>query len=52
MTNEEHKRMYELCRLIQIEYDRNKFPALVTELNDLLSKKEQSLEHDSPNESH
>ena len=41
---EERERMYELCRLIQTEKDRDKFLVLVTELNDLLDQKEQRLE--------
>lgn len=44
MTINERERMYQLCELIQTEKDRDKFLALVTELNALLNRKEHRLE--------
>jgi hypothetical protein len=43
MTQAETDRMMELCQLICQEHDPNKFQKLVTELNELLSQKEQKL---------
>lgn len=43
-ASEERKRMMYLCRCIQDEQDRAKFMALVTELNELLARKEHRLE--------
>lgn len=39
MTEEETKRMYELCAMIKTEKDPQIFDALVRELNDLLEQK-------------
>jgi len=46
MNEEEIKRMEELCRLIQIEKDPQKFGKLVAQLNDLLEDNSQRLERD------
>jgi hypothetical protein len=43
MTQAETDRIMELCRLICQEHDPGKFQKLVTELNQLLSQKEQNL---------
>jgi hypothetical protein len=43
MKPEERERMYELCALIEKEKDHKKFLDLINELNDLLDRKEQSL---------
>jgi hypothetical protein len=45
MTPEERERMDSLCRRIATEQDRDVFTELVRELNDLLSVKDQRLEH-------
>ena len=44
MTPEERQRMMYLCRCMQDEQDRAKFMTLVTELNELLARKEHRLE--------
>jgi hypothetical protein len=43
MTNEERKRMYELCSMIEKESDPERFMELVKELNNLLEEREQTL---------
>jgi hypothetical protein len=43
MTPDERERMAILCERIAKEQDRNKFRALVRELNDLLDAKERRL---------
>jgi hypothetical protein len=43
MTPDERERMAILCERIAKEQDRNKFMALVRELNDLLDAKERRL---------
>jgi hypothetical protein len=45
MTPEEREDMYRLCKLIEKEQDPERFTALIKELNDLLERKEQRLEH-------
>jgi hypothetical protein len=43
MSPEERQRMFQLCELIQTEKDRDKFLALVRELNELFTRKEDRL---------
>ena len=45
MTPEEREEMDQLCRQIKDEKDHDKFIRLVTQLNDLLERKESRLEH-------
>jgi hypothetical protein len=50
MTPEETKRLYELCERIKTEKDPTKFDVLVSELNDLLEKKQKRIQPvDKPN---
>lgn len=44
MKPEERERMYELCALIEKEKDHRRFLQLINELNDLLDRKEQTLD--------
>ena len=44
MTPEERERMYEICAKLQVEQDHNAFTRLMTELNNLLERKEHRLE--------
>lgn len=44
MKPEERERMYELCALIEKEKDHHRFLQLINELNELLERKEQSLD--------
>jgi len=44
MTPEEKSELDVLCQRIQEEHDRDKFTELVTQLNDLLERKEKRLE--------
>lgn len=44
MTPEERERMYEICSKLQVEQDSNTFTQLMTELNNLLERKEQRLQ--------
>jgi hypothetical protein len=41
-------RIHELCSLIEKEQDRGKFLQLVEELNRLLNKKDERLQHRQP----
>ena len=43
MTTEEKERMEWLCKQIQVEQDSSKFTKLITELNQLLQRKEHRL---------
>ena len=43
MDRRESERIQELCSLIAVEQDRNKFLALVEELNRLLSRENERL---------
>jgi hypothetical protein len=45
MTTDGYERMLVLCKRIAVEKDHAKFIRLVTELNDLLARKEQVLKH-------
>jgi len=44
MTAEEREQMNRLCERIQVEQDHQQFTRLVTQLNELLSRKEHRLE--------
>ena len=44
MTPEERGRMYEICAKLQVEQDHNTFTRLMTELNNLLERKEHRLQ--------
>jgi hypothetical protein len=44
MNKDEIDRFQELCALIAVEQDRRKFMALIEELNQLLSAKDQRLQ--------
>lgn len=44
MNQADNDRIHELCSLIAVEQDRQKFLQLVQELNDILSNKEKRLE--------
>ena len=44
MTPEERERMYEICAKLQVEQDHTAFTRLMTELNNLLERKEHRLE--------
>ena len=44
MTPEEKSELDALCQRIQEEHDHDKFTELVTQLNDLLERKEKRLE--------
>jgi hypothetical protein len=48
MSPEERQRMFQLCELIQTEKDRDKFLALVRELNELFTRKEDHLKTQPP----
>jgi hypothetical protein len=50
MTPEERERMTALCNQIAIENNHETFMQLVQELNDLLARKEQRIDNDSPPE--
>jgi hypothetical protein len=50
VTQEERKRMFELCNLIQDEKDQERFRRLVEELNDLFEQKGSRLGHSSGQE--
>lgn len=43
MKSDERQRMYDLCALIEKEKDHTKFLQLINELNELLERKEQTL---------
>jgi hypothetical protein len=44
MTPEEREQMNRLCERIQMEQDHQQFTKLVTQLNELLSRKERRLD--------
>jgi hypothetical protein len=48
MNKADDQRIHELCSLIEFEQDRTKFLKLVTELNRILSEKEQRLQGEKP----
>jgi hypothetical protein len=50
MNKAENDRIHELCALIAMEQDRQKFLALVKELNSIFSAKEQRLPGEKPND--
>ena len=43
MTDEERKRMFDLCAQIAVEKNQDKFMELITELNNLLEQKTKRL---------
>ena len=44
MSPEERERMHEICVKLQVEQDHKKFTELMSELNNLLERKEHRLE--------
>jgi hypothetical protein len=48
MNKEDSDRIHELCSLIAVEQDRQKFLTLVAELNRILSAKDQRLQSVAP----
>ena len=48
MKQDEIDRIYKLCSLIAVEHDRQKFLALVEELNRILSAQDQHLQNLPP----
>jgi hypothetical protein len=44
MSPEERERMHEICDQLQVEQDHTKFTQLMSELNNLLARKEHRLE--------
>jgi hypothetical protein len=48
MTTPENKRIHELCSLIAVEEDRQKFQKLCEELNRILSAKDERLQDNKP----
>ena len=44
MAPEERERMYEICAKLQLEQDHKRFTRLMTELNNLIQRKEQRLQ--------
>ena len=47
MTPDEVERMNALCKRIETEKDHNKFSQLIIELNELLERKNNRLDHPS-----
>jgi len=48
MTSPENNRIHELCSLIVVEEDRQKFQKLCEELNRILSAKDERLQDNKP----
>jgi hypothetical protein len=50
MKKADSDRIHELCSLIAVEEDRQRFLKLVEELNRILGAKKERLQHDEPDD--